>query len=113
MPNGEAGRMRGRDKEGRGAESWIRCALPAALECPQQLLPALFRSSGVAIAVVDQRLRYVAVNEALGAINGIPARAHLGRSVHEIVGDAAKKVQPVLDRVFDTAQSVLNCEMQG
>ncbi|WP_369360747.1 SpoIIE family protein phosphatase [Streptomyces sp. cg2] len=54
------------------------------------------------LAVLDTELRYVAVNPALERINGIPADAHLGRTVGEVlpfldVDDIESAVRQVLD----------------
>jgi PAS domain S-box-containing protein len=37
------------------------------------------------IALLDTKLRYTYVNEALAQLNGLPAEAHLGRSIGEVV----------------------------
>lgn len=41
--------------------------------------------SPAGIAAFDTRLRYVYVNPALEGFNGLPAAAHLGRTVHEVL----------------------------
>jgi DNA-binding CsgD family transcriptional regulator len=64
----------------------------------------------VGVTVLNRRLRYLAVNEALASINGVPARAHLGHTLAEIIGEATETVKPVFDRVFETGESALNCE---
>jgi PAS fold len=40
-------------------------------------------------------------------MNGVPAKMHLGNSVHDILGDVAAGVEPLLRRVFVTGQAVL------
>ncbi|MFI2783807.1 SpoIIE family protein phosphatase [Streptomyces sp. ALB3] len=50
-------------------------------------LAALIGSSPAGVAVFDTELRYVYVNPALERLNGVPAAAHLGRSVAEVLPD--------------------------
>ncbi|WP_031084151.1 PAS domain-containing protein, partial [Streptomyces sp. NRRL WC-3549] len=55
---------------------------------------ALMRGSPVGMAVFDTELRYCYVNPALERLNGIPAAAHLGKTVTEVLPDvdAAEEV---------------------
>ncbi|MFG2587681.1 SpoIIE family protein phosphatase [Streptomyces sp. NPDC048438] len=50
-------------------------------------LAALIGSSPAGVAVFDTELRYVYVNPALERLNGVPAAAHLGRAVTEVLPD--------------------------
>ncbi|MFE5238814.1 MULTISPECIES: SpoIIE family protein phosphatase [unclassified Streptomyces] len=51
------------------------------------MLAAVMGSSPAGVAVLDTELRYVYVNPALERLNGVPAAAHLGRSVTEVLPD--------------------------
>lgn len=46
-------------------------------------LGAVLGSAPVGIALFDTELRYVRVNEALARLNGVPAREHIGKTVHD------------------------------
>ncbi|MFJ8753887.1 SpoIIE family protein phosphatase [Streptomyces sp. NPDC102441] len=50
-------------------------------------LAALIGNSPAGVAVFDTGLRYVYVNPSLERLNGVPAAAHLGRSVSEVLPD--------------------------
>ncbi|WP_223641696.1 PAS domain S-box protein [Corallococcus sp. EGB] len=50
-------------------------------------LDLLFRGAPVGIGFLDTRLRYVRVNETLARINGIPAEAHVGHTLPELLGE--------------------------
>ncbi len=63
------------------------------------LLPAVAAQAPVGIAVWDLELRYVAVNEHLAQINGVPAAEHVGRRIPEVL--------PGLAPVEDTLRGVL------
>ncbi len=52
------------------------------------LLDTLFASAQLGFGFVDRRFRFTRVNARLAAINGLPAEAHLGRSVEEVLGSA-------------------------
>ena len=50
------------------------------------LLDTLFASGQLGFGFVDRQFRFTRVNTRLAAINGIPAEAHLGLSVEEVLG---------------------------
>ena len=65
------------------------------------------------LAICDAKLRYVSINSALAAMNGIPASAHIGKSVREIIGRTIPNVELLLRSVLVTGQSILNAEIRG
>jgi DNA-binding CsgD family transcriptional regulator len=67
----------------------------------------------VGIAICDDQLRYVSVNDALAAMNGIPAEVHIGKTVREVIGSVASTVELMLRCVLSTGQSILNAEIRG
>ena len=75
------------------------------------MLNALFNSSAVGVAICDRHLRFQAVNDALASMNGIPAAAHLGKTIHAVLGKVAVKVQPAFEHVFATGQPLSNVEL--
>jgi hypothetical protein len=44
-------------------------------------------------------------------MNRIPAAAHLGKTIHAVLGSAAAKVQPAFEHVFATGQLLSNFEV--
>src|ERR1700680_4247315 len=87
--------------------------LSNALGEPQHLLSALFSSSTVGVAICDLQLRFRAINEALASMNGLPASAHLGKTIHAVLGSAAAKIQPAFEHVFATGQPLSNFEVNA
>lgn len=75
------------------------------------LLTALFNSSTVGVAICDRQLRFRAINDALASMNGIPAKDHLGETIHAVLGGASAKIQPAFDHVFATGQPLSNVEV--
>jgi DNA-binding NarL/FixJ family response regulator len=85
--------------------------IPDTFSSPEQLLAAFVNTSAVGFAVCDRQLRFQGINNVLAAINGIPPKAHFGKSIREVLGEVAAKVEPLVQRVFATGQTVLNCEI--
>jgi len=94
------------DRSSFGAGHRIPFAYPEALNEPEKLLAAYFSSSTVGLGILDTELRYIAINNALAEINGVPAPDHLGKTVREVLGDVAARVEPEFQRVLSTRQPV-------
>jgi len=88
------------------AADLIPFAHPEALTEPEKLLAAYFGSTTVGLGIVDPNLRYLAINNSLAKINGIPASDHLGKTVREVLGDFADLVEPEFQRVLSTREPV-------
>jgi len=82
-----------------------------ALAESEQLLNAYFSASKVGICILDTDYRYVAINNTLAEMNGMPAARHLGKSVREMLGDFAEVIEPQLKHVITTGQPVVNLEI--
>jgi formate hydrogenlyase transcriptional activator len=96
------------------AEVVSRSREPAeALLESEQFLAAYFSASRVGLVVLDTDLRFVAVNQTLAEMNGVPAEAHLGKSLHEVLGDFSELIAPHYKRVLATQQPVLNLEIRS
>ncbi len=94
------------------AEVVSRSREPAeTLLASEQLLAAYFNASKVNLCILDSDFRYLAINRSLAEMNGIPAEAHLGKSVREVLGDFAEVIEPLFNRVLQTKQPVLNFEI--
>jgi hypothetical protein len=74
---------------------------------PDELLATFSGQSTIGFGICDRQLRFQAVNDVLAASNGITAEAHIGRTVREILGDVAGKVEPAFERVLVTRKPVL------
>jgi DNA-binding CsgD family transcriptional regulator len=77
----------------------------------EQFASGVFDSSILGLAIFDNRLRYVAVNEALAAIHRIPIPDHQGKTVRELFGNAALVIEPALYRVLTTGERISNLEV--
>jgi PAS domain S-box-containing protein len=77
------------------------------------LLDTLLASTPIGFAFYDHELRFVRINEALAAINGLPVEAHLGRTVAEVIPQLAPMLEPLFRRILATGTSVMNLELVG
>jgi DNA-binding CsgD family transcriptional regulator len=74
---------------------------------PKQLLTTIFDSSPLGFAILDDQLRFLAINKTLAEMNGIPLGDHLGKTIREVLGPvAAARLEPKLARTFATGESV-------
>jgi PAS domain S-box-containing protein len=76
-------------------------------------LEAVYDSLPVAHCVLDTDLRWVRINARMAEINGIPAAAHIGRSVRELLPTVADTVEPLLHRIIATGEPALGVEVPG
>ena len=81
-----------------------------SLTDPFQLIAAYFKSTTIGICILDKDFRYLSINDTLARMNGLPAADHLGRSVREVMGEAADRIEPQLERVIAEREPILNLE---
>lgn len=79
------------DRSSSGTSAWLRQFLDAP---------------NVGFAVCDEDLRYIFINDDLARMNGLPAEAHLDKTIQDILGDAARNIIPIYRRVFSTGEAV-------
>ncbi|WP_404962155.1 SpoIIE family protein phosphatase [Streptomyces sp. 147326] len=74
----------------------------------------LFARSPVGIAVLDTQLRFLQVNPALEAMNGLAEAAHVGRRLAEILPEVnADEMEEAMRQVLDTGEPVLDRRRTG
>jgi diguanylate cyclase (GGDEF)-like protein len=56
------------------------------------------------IGILDKRLRFVKVNRAMAKVHKLPAKAHLGKAVAEVLPGLAKQIRPFLSKVLTTGE---------
>jgi PAS domain S-box-containing protein len=96
----------------RATESRLADALREAAETVA-LLETLQSSSPVGFAFVDRDFRFVRVNDAMAALNGLSVEAHLGNHVRDVVPELWPQLEPVYLQVLDTGQSITEYELGG
>jgi PAS domain S-box-containing protein len=76
-------------------------------------LESLYRTAPIGLGVLDTELRFVRVNERLAEMNGLPAQAHVGHTVRELLPGLADQAEAVLQQVLRTGQPVHDLEVHG
>jgi PAS domain S-box-containing protein len=90
-----------------------RKALERELALREQQLRAFFSTAAAGMAILDADLRFLQINEALAATNGLPVSEHLGKTVREIIPNLAPILEPVFQYVLATGEPVLNLQFSG
>lgn len=108
-----ANALAARDDDTPPADHPVGPAASAALIEWEQLSAVYFSASKVGFCLLDTDLRYLAINDTLADMNGVPAARHLGKSIREVLGDCAELVEPQLNYVLASGQPVLNLEISS
>ncbi|MEV5665679.1 SpoIIE family protein phosphatase [Streptomyces flaveolus] len=84
------------------------------LEHDVALSARVITQSPIGLAVLDTELRYVSVNPALERINGVPAEAHVGRTIQEVLPEAGgEALEGAARRVLETGRPVIDQSATG
>jgi PAS domain S-box-containing protein len=75
------------------------------------LLDTLLTTAPVGLCFLSPEYRYLRINEALAAMNGLPAAAHLGRTVREVLPALATAVEPIFAQVLATGEPLADVEI--
>lgn len=78
-----------------------------------QTLEWVYQTAPVGLCVLDRELRYVRINDFLARMNGLPASAHLGRTVREVLPMVADIVEGIASRIFEHGMPELITEGPG
>ncbi len=76
-------------------------------------LAHLYDQAPIGLCVTDKDHRYVRINQQLCDINGQPLKAHVGRTVHEVIPHLAGQIVPMFQNVIDTGEPVVDYEVHG
>lgn len=82
-------------------------------DLPADVLLSLLRGAQMGVALFDADGRYLYANERIAEINGIPAEAHVGRTIEEIVPQLASVVRGLIDEALATGQPVISEGVAG
>jgi PAS domain S-box-containing protein len=73
----------------------------------------IYRYTPVGLFTFDLQCRFLHINERMAEINGLPAEAHIGRSLEEVVPNLAEYLREVYRPVFERGEPVLDVEVHG
>jgi PAS domain S-box-containing protein len=63
-------------------------------------LQAIYDGVPVGLCLLDRNMRYVSLNKRLSQLNGVPAAAHMGRTVEEVIPQIFPLVEPFIRRAL-------------
>jgi PAS domain S-box-containing protein len=75
-------------------------------------LEHIYQTAPVGLCLIGADLRYLRINERLAAMNGLPAGEHLGRTVAEVIPEAAPYFVPLLRRIMESGRPVLDWQFR-
>src|SRR4051794_13456095 len=75
------------------------------------LLDTLIDQAPIGVGFFDRGGRYVRVNDALAALNGVPAADHIGRRVDEVLPEIGNEVLASIDRALSGDGPVTDTEV--
>ncbi|AUT03306.1 histidine kinase [Nostoc sp. CENA543] len=78
------------------------------VETAQRQLATIFETSPVGMALLDNKQRFIAINEALAQINGLTREQHLGHSVPELFGQSDPGIVAVFEEIYNTGNRFIS-----
>jgi PAS domain S-box-containing protein len=72
---------------------------------------AIYDGAPVGLCLLDRNMRYISLNRRLAQLNGVPAAAHLGKTVAEVIPHIFPLVEPFIRRALQ-GEPVTGVEMQ-
>mgnify|MGYP000170255418 CR=1 FL=1 len=81
----------------------------------QQLaeIEAIYASAPIGLYFIDTDLRFVRINDRLAEINGVPAAAHIGKTLRDILPEQADNLEPLYQQVIATKVPLEQLEIHG
>ena len=76
-------------------------------------LAAIYNDAPVGLAVIGTDFRYQRINSRLAELNGLPAEAHIGRTVREVLPKLADISESLIRKIVETGRPILNLEVEG
>lgn len=76
-------------------------------------IEAIYTSAPIGLCVIDTELRFVRINECLAEMNGLPAAAHIGRTLRDILPEQADDLEPLYHQVIQTGVPLEHLEIHG
>lgn len=74
-------------------------------------LEFIYGNAPVGLAVFDRELRFVRVNRQLAEFNGLPADAHIGYTLRELLPAMAERIEPLLRGVLASGEPRFDVEI--
>jgi PAS domain S-box-containing protein len=95
-----------------GLESLV-AARTAELQRSAAMLTTVYATAPVGLSFLDPELRVVMVNDYLAAVNGLPASAHIGHTLPELLGERGAGIETPYRQVLDSGRPLIDVEDSG
>ena len=79
----------------------------------QQLLETFFNKASIGLAILDDKWRFVQINDVLADINGKSVEEHIGKTVREMIPQIALQLESIYQQVSSTGEPVHGIEITG
>ena len=83
-----------------------QCRAESALRTQEVLMDDFFQAAPVGMVLLDKNLRYVRINGTLAAMNGLPASAHIGKTLNEAIPALAPEIEALYEEVLARSEPV-------
>src|SRR5215210_873541 len=77
------------------------------------LLEAIFEHAPVGMGFWDASLRFVRINDALAAINGVPAEESIGRTLGEVLGPLGEELEALFREILADGRPRRDMAIEG
>jgi PAS domain S-box-containing protein len=76
-------------------------------------LSTIYNTAPVGLAFVDTGLRYVSINDRLAEFDGLPAAAHIGKTLREVLPWLADRIEPLYHKIIESGEPLVGLEFHG
>ena len=80
------------------------------LQRSNAMLATVYATAPVGLSFLDRDLRVVMINDYLAAVNAIPAREHIGRTLPELLGERGAHIEAPYRQVLTTGRPLIEVE---
>ncbi|OKH15907.1 chemotaxis protein CheB [[Limnothrix rosea] IAM M-220] len=76
-------------------------------------LESLYRHAPVGLALFDQNLKYLKINEQLAEMNGCSVSEHLGKTPRDVLPEIGDQIEALLTKVIQTGENIFSVLIHG
>lgn len=79
----------------------------------EKRLASFFASAPAGLAILDDRLRFIQINETMAQLNGLSPAQTIGKSLQEVLPKLAPVIEPALRKVLENGRPLVNVGHEG
>ncbi|MCS0632030.1 PAS domain-containing protein [Telluria mixta] len=83
------------------------------LQRSSAMLATVYATAPVGLAFLDRSLKVVMINDYLAAVNALPAAAHIGRTLPDLLGERGIHIERPYRQVLTTGRPLIDVEDSG